>query len=514
MFYLKNTILILLCLVSVNCTSQKKETKNTNKKPNVLIIYPDQLRRYSAGFWSEDQYKDHVIGKPDPVLTPNIDRLAKNGVVFTNAISNFPLCSPARGMLLSGRYPEQNGIWNNCRVGRTESLREDIPTITNLFYQSGYTTAYFGKCHWQMPLPLFDENGNYVNTTDKPGGHYVNQYDTYVPKGAQRHQIEYFYQALKDEHFNPHIYSNDPLTIHGKKDGEIFLPKIFSPKNESEKIIDYLKNTHQQRDEKKPFFMMWAINPPHNPWDDKNTDMDVLRNDYDVDKYPNVDSTLVVRKNVDYNVAEYARHYYANVTSTDAYIGKVINQLEKMNLLDNTIIIFSSDHGEMLGSHGLEGKNVVELESVSVPFIVHWPKGLKADINNILLNVPDVLPTTMGLAGLENKIPKEVEGTNYADLLKNPNTSSVKKPEASLIMLNKSRGILTHQYTLCVEEKNNQSNSFIYDNVNDPYQLTKINLKELPKVSQKLLTLLGSKLKETNDPWYQNKKLAELIIYP
>ena len=520
---LKNTLLIVISLLLLSCKSEvKKEVVVTTKKPNILIVFPDQLRRYSAGFWSEENYKKHVVGKPDPVLTPTIDKLAKNGVVFTQAVSNYPLCSPYRGMMLSGMYPEQNGIWNNCKKGREHSLKDDIATIPDLFFKAGYNTSYFGKCHWLKTEPLFDENGNYQGTTEAPGGHYVNTYDTYIPPG-KRHNIEYFYQALKDEHFNPRIYSNDPSTIEGKKDGELHLPKVFSAKNEAEKIIKYLKNENGQRNADKPFCMIWSMNPPHNPWDDENTDMETLHKHYDTDKFPEIDNKLVVRKNADLKVANYARHYYANVTSADNYIGQVIDELEKMGELDNTIVMFSSDHGEMLGSHSRTGKNSFQLESLSVPFIVHWPKGLKADITDVLFGATDVLPTAMGLAGLSNQIPSEVEGTNFAGLLLNPENNSVKKPEDVLIMLGNSRGIFSGKYTLCLEENKKQwdtdkgteiSEAYLYDNINDPYQLNKIDLKTLPEVSSKLLKSLGEKLKMSNDPWFQQKKYSNLIPYP
>lgn len=419
--------IITLALISIGCQSQStvKKNKVSKKKPNVLIIFPDQLRRYSAGFWSEAPYNKFIKGKSDPVVTPNIDVLAKNGIVFTSAISNYPLCSPYRGMLMSGRYPEQNGIWNNCRVGRNESLKDDISTIPDLFLAAGYNTSYFGKCHWLKNEALFDEKGNYVGTTKAPGGHYVNRYDTYVPPN-KRHGIEYFYQALKDEHFNPRIFSNDPEAIDGKKDGELHLPKMFSAKNEAYKIISYLNNK-KYRDPQKPFCMIWSMNPPHNPWDDENTDMESLHKHYGKDKFPEIDQKLVVRKNADLEIANYARHYYANVTSADKYIGKVLDELKRSGDLDNTIVVFSSDHGEMLGSHGFTGKNVVELESLAIPFIVHWPKGLKPGISDIILSVPDVLPTIMGLAGIKDQIPNDIEGTNYASLINKETPSTVKK---------------------------------------------------------------------------------------
>lgn len=521
----KNQLFIVVVFLSfLGCktrTDEPQQAEIVEKKPNVLIIFPDQLRRYSAGFWSEAPYKNVAQGKADPVVTPTIDMLAKNGVVFSNAISNFPLCSPYRGMLLSGRYPEQNGIWNNCRKDRDESLRNDIETIPSLFYKAGYNTSYFGKCHWLKNEPLFDSIGNYVGKTEAPGGHYVNLYDTYIPPGKPRHDIEYFYQSLKDEHYNPRVYSNDPSVINGKKDGELYLPKTFSAKNEAEVIIQYLKNEQGQRDSKKPFCAIWSLNPPHNPWDDENTDMEALREYYDEDKFEAIDEKLVVRNNVVLDTAHYARHYYANVTSADKYIGQVISELEKMGELDNTIILFSSDHGEMLGSHGKTGKNMVELESLAIPFIVHWPSKIQSGLTDILFSVPDVLPTVMGLAGLANDIPAEIQGINFASLLLKEQ-GAVEKPEAALILLENARGVLTERYTLCITipygddgqvKKGILKEAFIYDNVNDPYQLNKINFEDRPEVSKQLLANLGQLLKNTNDPWFQNRYFDTLITY-
>lgn len=516
----------LFLILLVNCKTKNITKHNVvekdKKAPNVLIIYPDQLRRYSAGFWSEEKYRKYTIGQPDPVLTPNIDKLAKNGVVFTNAISNFPLCSPARGMLLSGMYPEQNGIWNNCRYNRDESLRDDIPIITDLFFKADYNISYFGKCHWLKNDPLFDKKGNYIGTTEEPGGYYMNRYDTYVPPGESRHNIEYFYQSIRDVHFNPLVYSSDANAIAGRKDGEFFEPKIFSVKNEANKIITYLNNKNNERDANKPFFMMWSINPPHSPWDDKNTDMVTLEKYYGTDLFPKID-TLVVRDNADLKVAHYTRHYFANITSVDAHIGEVLKELKKIGELDNTIIVFSADHGEMMGSHGREGKNTFETESLGIPFIVHWPKGLKGgSLNSVLFSVTDVLPTTMGLAGLQKNIPPEVEGKDFSEILLNPSTKNITEPEGVLIMLGNARGIHNKKYTLCLEEnkqllkKGNKTvlkATYLYDNIKDPYQFIKIPLSDRPEIAKNLLSLLGKELKRTNDPWYQNKKYADLIFY-
>jgi len=509
-FRLEILFILVFCFLFLY-GSKKNKNKNKNVsieinkeiKPNVLIIFPDQLRRYSAGYWSKEPYKNLVYGKPDPVITPNIDNLAENGIVFTNAVSNYPVCSPFRGMLISGLYPEQNGIWNNCKVGRDESLKNDIPTLPNLFKQANYNTAYIGKAHWLKPEPTFDKTGNFVATTSSPGGNYINNFDTYIPPGKERQGIEYFYQSVKDDHFNPMVFSNDPFTIDGKKDGEIHYPKQYSHKSESKVIIDYLKNNRNQRDATKPFLLIWSLNPPHNPWDDKNTDVSMVEKFYSKEKYPEIDKNLVVRNNAKLENTKHARNYFAAVSSVDYYIGLVLNELKSQGMLDNTIVIFSSDHGEMLGSHGKQGKNQMELEATAIPFIVHWPKGLQPRTTNLLLSVPDILPTVMGLSGLKNNIPKTIEGSDFSSYLLNESTSTIKKPIASLLMIYNARGVLTDRYTLVIQKKNVKKEhveSFIYDNEKDPYQLNKLQLDEIPKISKKLLKELAILLKQTNDP--------------
>ncbi len=521
-FFLCLSVFIFSCKTNKS-SAEKNTASNTEvtitKRPNVLIIFPDQLRRYSAGFWSKEPYKNLVVGKPDPVITPNIDKIAKNGIVFTNAVSNYPLCSPYRGMLISGVYPEQSGIWRNCRAGRDDSLKDDIPTMTSLFKEAGYNTSYIGKVHWLENTPEFDSAGNYVGTTKSPGGKHLNEYDTYIPP-TRRHGIEYFYQCVKDSHFNPFVFSNDPYTIDGKKDGEVHLPKKYTPESESNVIIDYLKNNRNQRDTSKPFFMMWSLNPPHNPWGDKYTDMTMVNKYYNTNKYPKIDDKLVVRENADFEAGNHARNYFGAVTSVDFYIGKVLDQLEAIGELDNTIVIFSSDHGEMLGSHGKKGKNVIELESTAIPFIVHWPERLQSRTTDLLVSVPDVLPTVMGLSGLKKNIPSSIQGTDFSSFLIDKNTTEVKKPKASLLMLGNSRGVLTERYTLCLTEykkaKDNKEGlklKYIYDHKVDPYQLNKIDISEKPKVASELLAELSKLLKKTNDPWYQNKKYSDVIPY-
>lgn len=507
---LKIYIVLLFSIFQLNCRAQVSVGKS--EQPNVLIIFPDQFRRYSSGYWSQPEYRGKTQGKSDPVITPNIDKLAKNGIVFTNAVSNYPLCSPHRGMLMSGMYPEQNGIWSNCRKDRTDALKSDIKAVTDVYFDIGYNVSYFGKCHWINTEPVFDEKGTYKGTTESPGGHYINRYDTYVPPGKDRHSIEYFYQSVVDNHVNPYAYSNDPKTVNGNKDGVPFRTNEFSPKTEARHIRNYIKNNRNQRDSNKPFFLIWAPNPPHAPWDLKNTDMEQYRKHYSEEKVPNLEN-LVVRKNADTQMANHARSYFSNVTSIDKYIGSVMKELENSGLLENTIVVFSSDHGEMLGSHKLKGKNVIQTEAIAIPLIIHWPKKLKHRIEESFFNVPDLMPTLLGLTGNKKAIPKNIGGLNYS---RNLVSKSYKKnkQESALLLLPNSKGIINKQYTLSVGKSKKGFEVFLYDNIKDPYQLKKIKISERKEVAQELLKELGQFLQKTNDPWYQERKFNKIIKYP
>ena len=501
-------IILSLAASSVACKQQKE--KNL---PNIIYIFPDQYRNYSLGFWSQSGNAKYLQGYPDPVSTPALDKLASEGLVFNRAVSNFPLCSPYRGMLLSGMYPDQNGLTTNCRDDRDAQLKTDVVCITDVFAQAGYNVSYFGKCHWQKTEPLFDTNGTYVGSMHAPGGHYINRYDTYVPPGPDRHGIDYYFQVLKDNHFNPLVYSNDPTAIEGKKDGELYMPGRFSSELESEKIIDYLSNTHGQRDPEKPFFMIWSLNPPHNPWTEASTYMDFY-DQYTSSGEVNLEA-LLTHENADSAVGHYAPYYFANVSAVDHFIGKALDHLDELALTENTIIVFSSDHGEMLGSHGKQGKNVPEIEAFNIPFIIKWGDKLKHRVEDLILSVPDVMPTLLGLAGMEDKIPMEVQGKNYAGILQGPANDSHSKPASALFINMNSRGVYTGKYMFVVSENTSgPTEVYCYDNERDPYQINKISFENLDTQTGKYLKHeLATLLKNTNDKWYQEQICSDFLSY-
>jgi arylsulfatase A-like enzyme len=496
-------------LFAVGCQQQKKE-----KAVNVMIIFPDQFRQFSLGFWSEADHAKHIHGAPDPVSTPALNTLAKEGIVFSRAMSNFPLCSPFRGMLLTGMYPYKNGLTANCRQNRDVGIVKDGNSIANIFADAGYETAYFGKCHWHKTEPVFDEAGNYKGTTDPPGGFYVNSYDTYVPPGAPRLGFRYFFQVLRDTHSDPLCYSNDPMVINGLKDGELYKPGRFNAALEAEVIIKYLENSHGQRDKDKPFFITWSLNPPHNPWVEEHTDMRFYPQ-YTDNGQVNIDR-LLVRENADTTVGTYAPYYFANVSAVDHYIGLVLDKLEDIGAAEHTIIVFTSDHGEMLGSHGLRAKPYPENEAFNIPFIVKWGNKLRHRVEDLKLSVPDVMPTLLGLAGLEEKIPNTVQGRNFAGLLKDPGADSASRPNAVLYMDYMRRGLYTGDYTFVVRASENEvlEEAYYYDNKKDPYQLDKILLGEMDaRLEHELKTELVRQLQAIDDQWAAQKICGDYLDY-
>ncbi len=500
---------IILCL-EIWALSTSASDKNPSTPPNLLIIFTDQQRRQSLGFWQQPEYKGAINGTSDPVFTPHLDKLASEGIVFTQAMSTHPVCSPNRAMLLSGIFPGQNGVWKNCHINSATDLKEDLECFTDVLYNEGYNTAYFGKCHWIKPDSVFDENANYVGTTSSPGGYLPNKYDIYIPPGPDRHSIQYWYQVLKDDHFHHYVYSNDPAVVGGKSDGEMYESNEFSSKHEARTIIDYLKNNRQQRDPNRPFCITWSLNPPHPPY---NKTGDCEADSYELYKDMRHDK-LFNRRNRSGKASELnARVYFANVTSTDKYIGQVIDTLDALGLGDNTLVVFTSDHGEMLGSHNRMQKNCEYEEAFGVPLIVRYPEVVQHKIEDLLIGTTDLYPTFLGFMGLSHLIPEEVAGTDYSDMIKNTDSDSVSRPISTpfISIEGNKKGVRTAKYTFTVYGDGSVT---LFNNLNDPYQQINLNFNSLPAADQRMLSQqLGYWLNLSRDPWVKETKNSDFIDY-
>lgn len=509
---MKNTtILFILAILLAGFAENSWAEKPENKKPNILYIFPDQYRIHAMGFWNTKEYNGALPTPGDPVVTPNIDKLASQSAVFTQVSSTHPVCSVHRAMLMSGIFPGMNGVEGvNCHADRPQGIRHDISSLTDVLHDAGYNTAYIGKTHWNITLPLFDENDNYVGKTFEEGGYYANPYDTYIAPGRGRFSNEYWFQFIGDSHNDAKAYSSEPALVNGKKDGEVHRPHTFTAKQEAEIIVNYIKNTNKQRDPNKPFSLIWAPNPPHSPYAQKS---DVEAEIYEKYYANKPIGELATRQNADQAIAEkHMRYYFTHITSIDRYVGAVLDALEESGEAENTIVIFTSDHGDLMGSHALLGKNQIYDESFFVPFLIRYPAKIKHRIDAVRMGTTDLMPTLLALAGLQHQIPATVQGDNFAPGILSGNQADYPQRKSNYYIRSDKKGIQTDQYTYAVKKGGETE---LFDLQNDPYQMTALSLDELPEKEQQFLKEeLGYWLNREGSFWANQQKYAKLINYP
>ncbi len=489
LFFIKSLVIAL-----VSCAPSHE--KNTANAPNLLFIFPDQFRNAAVG-----------INKQDPVYTPHINQLAKEGMLISNAISNFPLCSPYRAMLMTGVLPYRNSVLSNANSNRykyNNSWQKSDISFSDVLVKNGYDAGYVGKLHLTSPPPIADKD--------------TVIWDAYTPK-EERHGFNFWYSyGTFDQHNKPHYWINDA------KEEEVFEVNEWSPKHEADVIIDYIKNKGQNtRDDSKPFALFWSVNPPHPPYQ-------YVPENY-LEAYKNKPlKELLLRKNVNlkgktdalafHNGAtrnrtalaeKHVRDYFAMITGVDEQIGRVIKTLEEQGLADNTIVVITSDHGEMMGSHGLMSKNVWYEEAINVPFIIKWPKKIAAgQKKDYLISVTDIMPTLLNMLGATDGIPLNLDGQDLSSLILN---GQGQKPDTALYYYIEEgkpasghRGIRTktHTYVVTIDD-NDQVRTLLFDNIKDPWQL--YNLADQQKdIENTLKKQLFQSLKKKKDPWLLHYK--------
>jgi arylsulfatase A-like enzyme len=178
-----------------------------------------------------------------------------------------------------------------------------------------------------------------------------------------------------------------------------------------------------------------------------------------------------------------------------------------VDLEQNTIVLFTSDHGNCIGSHNQVTKNVHFEESMRIPFLIRWPEKIKPRRDDLLFSVPDTCPTLLGLMNLDKEIPPSVQGNNYAELLR---TGKGDRPGSQIYLwapVGKPqfgrRGIRTHWYTMVIEKKSDKPpRTVLHDNRSDPYQLKNI-APDRPQIVRKLIGELTDWLNRLDDPWMQ-----------
>ncbi len=468
-----------LAFSTSGCLSITKS--NTPKRPNLVFMFPDQYRRQAIGYMKED-----------PVITPRLDKFASQSMVLTDAVSSYPVCSPFRAQLFIGKYPISNGVTTNCNSAHDVMLKQNQRCLSDILYDSGYSLGYLGK--WHLDKPHEPYVGRRRGRVGGPGGGIV--WDEFVPP-HRRHGFEFWHAYnCRDQHLNPRYWNTD-----SERTEPVYF-KEWSTKHEADVAIEFIKNPQNKyRKPDRPFALFIAPNPPHTPFNQvpqKYVDMYEGKTYKDLLNRPNVDLD-----NPHPQAKAHVKNYFAAVTGTDDQFGRILDVLKENGLEENTIVVFTADHGEMMGSHNRMHKGVAYEESIGIPFIIRWPGKIPACKDNLLLTPSDIMPSLLGLMGLSDSIPNDVEGTDYSSIMFGKKGI---RPTSALYLncagpYGGPRGLRTNRFTFTITPKGNSQKEFLlFDNIEDPYQLNNI-ADSNPAIIRKLTIELKAWLKKTKDPW-------------
>ena len=364
-------------------------------KPNVLFIMVDQ--------WGSSLLRE---ADNNSILTPTLDRLSRMGIRYSNAYSVCPTCIPARRSLMTGTSAKTHGDRN---FNETLEMNKNLPTMVQVFSENGYQTFGVGKFH---VYPQRDRIG----------------FDEIILNEEQRHHLgmikDDYEIYLSDLGFNGeelthgmgnNMYETRPWHLPGKAH-----PTYWTTKQ--------MCRTIKRRDKRKPSFWFCSYNAPHPPvtpiseylkmYDDIDIDLPKIGEwAKDIKKMPYTLRKIIKRdfgmKN-DIEIKNSIKAFYAQCTYVDHQIRLLLGTLREEGVLDNTIIVFTSDHGDMLGNHKLWAKGLMYESANKIPLVIVPSKNDKAcemvKVDNRLAELRDLMPTLLDMCNIN--IPKTVEGNS------------------------------------------------------------------------------------------------------
>ncbi len=460
--------IILFAITFCGCQSLKTQPE---EKPNILFIIADDLAdRLTC-------YGDSVA------VTPNLDKLAQRGVVFGNNFCQYPTCDPSRASLFSGLYPFESG-YTHMKPGTFNEHLPGVISLPHLFRQNGYFTARVGKI-FHMGIP--DGIGN-------PGTDDTLAWDVAINNTGYDASQEVWDNATqlgnKGSRGVKIVYSAPDIEDTKMADGQGL-----------QNAIQLLKENNPKKTG-KPFFLAYGIYRPHPPmivpkkhWDaidiSKYKIPEVPENDRD--DIPEINWHL---KGEEFNFIpdthgiNYAHAYYAAIHFVDDLAGKLIDELEKQGLAENTIIVFTGDQGFHLGEHGHWHKSTMFEGACRVPLIIVDPRQKeKASTCTNLTGLIDIYPTLCELTGIET--PHKLSGLSLKPQLNNVNTPG--KAFEFTMGTPKGYGIRTerYRYTEWREDTVHADFSMLYDLENDPKEFNNLAGK---KEYEELVKELNAKL--------------------
>lgn len=438
---------------------------------NLIYIFADQWRRDAIGIYNSK------------IKTPNLDEFAAESVVFDRAYSSCPLCSPNRACLLTGKQPGATNVFTNCKPDVEAYLKEETVCVSDVLKEQGYKTGYIGKWHLDKP--------------DGSGG-----WDAYTPPGRKRHGFDFWYSyGTFDDHLHPHYWDTEGNRIEIDE---------WSVKHETDVALDFL-----ERNKEQDFVLFLSYNPPHPPYQ-------LVPEKYEM-QYDGTE-----RENIcwaeppgnagdplpeDMNLTEVTRQYFGAVTGIDENIGRIFAYLKENGLYEDTYVMISADHGDMLGDHQLRSKHIWFEGSVGIPLIIGGG-GIQPMRTQELVAAPDQTATILGL--LDIPVPDFMDGKDFAPLVRG---REFKGHEAIVTMafpnsqkridgytehgLNYMdfgwRSVVTDRYKLAVnkgQEYGMEPRVYLYDLKEDPGENISV---EDPEVKERMMSLLKRWCEQNGD---------------
>lgn len=444
------------------------------KKWNVLWIMSDQ---HNASCTS-------CAGHPT-VKTPHIDRIAARGIQANRVFCQNPICGPSRISFMTGQYPHTHGCLGNYNHQAPSS---NPNTLSSLFRRSGYQTALIGKSHVNLN---WDKEGfehiRYCDLCDAdprdPRDHHYFKY--LIDQGV----ADFYEEGTPKKNQEDNLIGGKPAQLPYEHSIERFT---------GNEAISFLEH----RDETRPFFMQLSFQRPHEPYTpakehfDWYDPADIELPDSAKERFENHFATkpsflteplkdwLIMEKG-EKELKQFMASYFALISVIDMEIGRVLDQLEKQGELENTVILYTSDHGDFAGEHGLSGKNFGILDSIQrIPFVLSWPGGPQGAQTEEIFESVDWYPTVCELCNVP--IPRGVDGKSIVPVL----LEKEKGKEAAFCETGtSSSSICTKKFRLVYYAKEEEGE--LYDLTQDPGEINNLwNNKNYFEIRMKLLEQL------------------------
>ena len=428
------------------------------QRPNILLLYTDQQRWDALGASGNSE-----------IQTPVLDRLAGEGANFDHCFVQNPVCMPSRISMLSGQYPATLGILRNG-----VPVPQDTPTLPTMLRNYGYTSANIGKLHF-LPHANRDHRATHPNygfdlleISDEPGC-YEDAYRAWVRREAPD-QLDLISVGLPPAAYEwQRIMAIDDPIKHRMEGPRYDVGGAMPFRGDesrthsafvAEQTIEFLR---MQGDH--PFLCIAGFYSPHSPWvapqwfldpyDPLAFELPSFPPQMDMERGDGVFSDEGLRS---------ARHgYYAMVSEVDHHIGRILACLDEAGLREDTIVVFTSDHGEWLGEHLRYGKGYPGHDCVSrVPLILHWPGHIRAQTSNrsSIVEAIDVLPTLLELAGIP--VPPHVQGRSLVPVT---DGTSAAVRDSALTEMNGWKTLRTERFRYVAEADGTES---LFDLAQDP----------------------------------------------